>query len=53
MYGKLQFPPQFQLFFQNTYFDQIFRRCKTGWTSMFAFCAKNSEKAKINENTAF
>ena len=24
IYGKLQFPPQFQLFFQNTYSDQIF-----------------------------
>ena len=49
MYGKLQFPPQFQLFFQNTYSDQIFCRFKTGWTSMFAFCAKNREKANINE----
>ena len=25
-HGKLQFPPQFQLFFQNTYSDQIFCR---------------------------
>ena len=49
--AKLQFPPQTPLFFQNTYFDQIFCRFKTGWTNMFAFCAKKREKANINENT--
>ena len=50
LYGKLRFPPQIQLFFQNTYSDQIFCRFKTDWNSMFAFCAKNREKANINEN---
>ena len=50
MYGKLQFPPHFQLFFQNTYSDQVFYRLRAGWTSMFAFFAKKREKANINEN---
>ena len=50
LYGKLRFPPQIQLFFQNTYSDQIFYRFRTGWTSMFAYCTKNREKANINEN---
>ena len=46
----MQFPPQFQLFFQNTYSDQIFSRFRTVWTSIFAFGAKKQEKATINEN---
>ena len=50
IYGKLQFPTQFQLFFQNTYSDQIFFRFETGWTSINAFSAKKREKANINEN---
>ena len=50
IYGRLQFPPQIQLFFQNTYIDQIFHRFRTGGTSMFAFCAKKREKANINQN---
>ena len=50
IYDKLQFPPQFQLFFQNTYFDRIFCIFRTGWTSIIAFCAKNREKLKVNEN---
>ena len=50
LYGKLKFPPQTQLFFQNTYSDQIFCRFRTGRFSMFAFCAKKPEKANINEN---
>ena len=50
LYGKLRFPPQIQLFFQNTYSDQIFCRFRTGRTSMFAFCAKKRKKANINEN---
>ena len=50
IYGKLQFPPQFQVFFQNTYFDQIFCTFRTGWTSINAFCTKKREKANINEN---
>ena len=49
-YGKLQFPPQFQLFFQNTYSDQIFFRFRTAWNIINAFCAKKREKANINEN---
>ena len=49
IYGKLQFPPQFQLFFQNTYSDQIVCRFRTVRTSMFAFGAKKREKANINE----
>ena len=48
--ASLQFPPQIYLFFQNTYSDQIFCRFRTGWTSMFAFCAKKEKKANINEN---
>ena len=27
--GKLQFPPQIQLFFQNTFFDQFFLNIQT------------------------
>ena len=50
MYGKLRFPPQIQLFVQNTYSDQIFCRFRTGWTVINAFCAKKREKANINEN---
>ena len=50
LYGKLRLPPQIQLFCQNTYSDQIFRRFRTGWTSMFVFCARKREKANINEN---
>ena len=50
LYGKLYFPPQTQLFFQNIYSDQIFCRFRTVWTSMFAFGAKKREKATINEN---
>ena len=50
IYGKLQFPPQFQLFFQNSYSDQLFCRFRTGWTSIIAFRAKKREKANINEN---
>ena len=48
--GKLQFTPQIKLFCQNTYSDQIFCRFRTDWNSMFVFCAKNREKANINEN---
>ena len=48
--AKLLFPPQIQLFFQNTYSDQIFCKFRTGWTSMFAFCTKKREKANINKN---
>ena len=48
--AKLHFPPQIQLFFQTTFSDQISFRLRTGWTSMFAFCAENREKANINEN---
>ena len=48
--GKLQFLPQIQLFFQNTYSDQIFCRFRTGWNSLIAFCAKKREKSNINEN---
>ena len=50
LYVKLRFPPQIQLFFQNTYSDQIFCRFGTDWTSMFAFYAKKREIANINEN---
>ena len=48
--AKLHFPPRIQLFIQTTYSDQISCRLGTGWTSMFAFCAENREKANINEN---
>ena len=50
LYGKLQLPPQIPLFFQYSYYDQFFCRLTIGWTSMFAFCVKNREKANINEN---
>ena len=33
--GKLQFPPQNQLFFRNTYSDQFFCIFRTGSISMF------------------
>ena len=50
IYGKLQFPPQIQLFFQHTYSDQIFCIFRIGWTNMFAFGATKGEKANVNEN---
>ena len=50
LYGKLRFPPQIQLFFQNTYSDQMFCRFRIVWTSIFAFGAKEREKANINNN---
>ena len=50
LYGKLRLPPQIQLFCQNTYSDQMFRRFRSGWNSMFKLGAKKREKANINEN---
>ena len=46
-HGKLQFPPQFQLFFQNTYSDQIFCRFRTRWTSMLVLCTKNLQSSQF------
>ena len=51
LYGKMKFPPQIQLFFQNTYSGTFFCIFKFGWTNLFAFCTRKRQKSNINEHS--